>query len=190
MKKIISDNFKDHLNVLQCTIDHLIEEIELASFEMVKTLESGGTIFWFGNGGSCADSQHLAAELTGRFKKDRKSLKSISLTADTSVITCIANDYSYSDIFARQISGLARKDDLVIAISTSGNSPNVVSGLKTTKELGIKSIALLGNDGGLSKDLSDLPLIIPSNSTARIQEMHILIGHILVEIVENRLGLA
>jgi len=187
MKKIISKNFKDHLNVLQCTLESLSKSIELASYEMVKTLENGGTIFWFGNGGSCADSQHLAAELTGRFKKDRKPLRSISLTADNSVITCIANDYSYDQIFARQILGLVRKDDLVIAISTSGNSPNIVNGLRITKDLGIKSIALLGNDGGLSRDLTDLPIIIPSNSTARIQEIHILIGHIFCEYVDDNL---
>lgn len=166
------------------------DSIRSAVNKIAQSLSHGGTLFWCGNGGSAADSQHLAAELVGRFKKDRKALRSIALTTDTSVLTCIANDYSYKNIFSRQIEALARAGDVLVAISTSGNSENVMDALKMAKTLDVNTIALLGKDGGLAKSFSDLSIIIPSDSTARIQEAHILIGHILCDLIEQELGLA
>ena len=185
----ISLHFKDHLNVI-CAISKLdYGLIGNAAMKMAQTLSNDGTLFWCGNGGSAADSQHLAAELVGRFKKDRKALRSIALTTDTSVLTCVANDYSYEDIFSRQIEALARGGDLLVAISTSGSSENVLQALKASKKLGVKTIALLGKDGGQAKEIADLAIVIPSDSTARIQESHILIGHILCDLIEQELGL-
>jgi len=166
------------------------QSIKSAGVQIAQSLEHDGTLFWCGNGGSAADSQHLAAELVGRFKKDRKALRSIALTTDTSVLTCVANDYSYEDIFSRQLEALAREGDVLMAISTSGNSENVLRALRVAEELGVKTIALLGKDGGQAKAIADLAIVIPSDSTARIQEAHILIGHILCDLIEQELGLA
>ncbi len=185
MKKI----FDEHYSTLELVNDKLDELIELVGKQLAVSLSNGGTLFWCGNGGSAADSQHLAAELVGRFKKNRRALRSVALTTDTSVLTCVANDYSYNDIFSRQIEALGRSGDVLVGISTSGNSHNVIQALKTAKEMGLVTIAMLGKDGGMTKKLVDHSLIIPSNSTARIQEMHILIGHILCEIIEKELQL-
>ena len=125
--------------------------IESASKIIVESLSVGGTLFWCGNGGSSADSQHLAAELVGRFNIDREPIRSIALTTDTSVITCIANDYNYEDVFSRQLTGLAREEDVLVVISTSGNSKNVLQALRKAKTMGVRTVALLGNDGGESK---------------------------------------
>jgi D-sedoheptulose 7-phosphate isomerase len=127
--------------------------------------------------------------LVGRFKKDRKALRSIALTTDTSVLTCVANDYSYKDVFSRQLEALARPGDVLVAISTSGQSENVLRAITTAKQLGVETIALLGKDGGEAKNLADLSLLVPSDSTARIQEAHILIGHILCDLIEEEMGL-
>ena len=186
----ISDHFSEHLQVIAAVPAMCSESIKSAGTQIAQSLENDGTLFWCGNGGSAADSQHLAAELVGRFKKDRKALRSIALTTDTSVLTCVANDYSYEDIFSRQLEALARDGDVLVAISTSGNSENVLRALRAGKELGFKTIALLGKDGGLAKALADLAIVIPSDATARIQEAHILIGHILCDLIEQELGLA
>ncbi len=138
-----------------------------------------------GNGGSAADCQHIAAELVGRFKSEREGLPAIALTTDTSILTAIGNDYSFNEIFARQIEALANKGDLVIGISTSGNSENVIRGILKAKKIGCYTVGLLGKDGGKLKNLVDLAIIIPSNNTPRIQECHILIGHIACEIVDK-----
>ena len=148
-----------------------------------------GTVFWCGNGGSAADSQHLAAELVGRFKNDRKPLKSIALTSDTSVLTCISNDYNYDSIFSRQLEALASEGDILIAISTSGNSSNIVNALRAAGKLGVKTIGLFGENGGKALDFADFTILAPSTNTARIQEIHILIGHIMCEVLEKELGL-
>jgi D-sedoheptulose 7-phosphate isomerase len=142
-----------------------------------------------GNGGSAADSQHIAAEMTGRFIKDRKPLPAIALTTDTSALTCIANDYSFEDVFSRQVSALGQPGDILIAISTSGNSGNVIKAMWVAKELGIIIIALTGCDGGKMTSLADLSVVVPSHTTARIQEAHIFIGHLLCGAVELQLGL-
>ncbi len=185
----ISEHFSEHLKVIAELPALCSESIKIAGIQIAESLAKGGTLLWCGNGGSAADSQHLAAEFVGRFKKDRKALRSVALTTDTSVLTCIANDYSYEDIFSRQLEALARTGDVLVVISTSGNSENVLRALKTGKELGVKTIALLGKDGGLAESHADLAIVIPSNSTARIQEAHILIGHILCDLIEQELGL-
>jgi len=183
-------HLKEHREVIGSISELHARQISEAASKIVQSLSNGGALFWCGNGGSAADSQHLAAELVGRFKKDRKALRSIALTTDTSVLTCVANDYSYNDIFSRQLEALARSGDMLIAISTSGNSENVLRALRLAEGMGVKTIALLGKDGGQAKMLADQAIIIPSDSTARIQEAHILIGHILCDLIEQELGLA
>lgn len=187
-KKIISKN----LNELKELINNFSEDqfntiIEIALL-VVETINSGGCIFWCGNGGSASDSQHLSAELMGRFKKNRKPFKSIALTADSSLITCISNDYGYENLFSRQIDALANEGDLLIVLSTSGNSLNIKNVLSKAINKNIKSISFLGKGGGLIKEIADYSLIIKSEETARIQEMHSLIGHIICEIVEEELN--
>lgn len=146
--------------------------------------ENGHTVFVCGNGGSAADAQHFAAELTGRYIQDRQSYAGIALTTDTSAITAIANDYGYERIFSRQLEGLGKPRDVLIAISTSGNSQNVIEAIKTAKERGIKTIGLLGRDGGEIAELTDINIIVPSKDTPRIQEAHIFILHYLCEALE------
>ena len=180
----------EHLKVIESISKTCLPSIESASKIIVESLSVGGTLFWCGNGGSSADSQHLAAELVGRFNIDREPIRSIALTTDTSVITCIANDYNYEDVFSRQLTGLAREEDVLVVISTSGNSKNVLQALRKAKTMGVRTIALLGNDGGESKDISDISIVIPSSSTARIQEAHILIGHIMCDQIERGLNYA
>ena len=186
----IHQNFADHLHTVGLVRETLDTSIQLIGEHLAGVLSSGGTIFWCGNGGSAADSQHLAAELVGRFKKNRRALRSIALTTDSSVLTCVANDYSYDDVFARQIEALGRPGDVLVGISTSGNSENVLRALRVAKEMALTTIALLGKDGGAAKGLADQALLIPSDSTARIQEAHILIGHILCALIEQELQLA
>ena len=154
------------------------------------TLKNEKTIFWCGNGGSAAESSHLAVELIGRFKNNRRSLPSLSLNADTAAITCIANDFGYDEIFARQLEGLGKKGDVLVVLSTSGKSENILKVLQKAKGMGITSIALLGKGGGQAVALSDFAIVIESEETARIQEMHLLLGHTLCEYAEIALGMA
>ena len=186
---LINNAFNEHADVLKKSLISLSKKIEESSDVIAKSLLSGGTIFWCGNGGSAADSQHIAAEFVGRFKKNRKPLRSIALTTDSSVLTCIANDYSYEEIFSRQLSGLGRDGDTLVVITTSGESKNIKQVLLQAKKMKIKTIALLGKKGGACKDYADIPLIIQSDTTARIQEIHILIEHLLCELVEKKLNL-
>ena len=153
---------------------------------MIKTLANDGKIMFMGNGGSAADSQHIAAEFIGRFQKERRALPAIALTTDSSILTSLGNDYSFDIIFARQIEGLGRRGDLVVAISTSGNSQNVIEGVQKAKAMGIKTISLTGCGGGKLTGLCDINLIVPSNKTARIQESHMCLYHAICELVENR----
>ena len=180
IKRIIKEHFdlKDSMESISIKIDEFSKKI-------VTALKKNGTIFWCGNGGSASDSQHLAAEFVGRFEKNRAPLKSISLNTDTSIMTALSNDYSYDIIFQRQLEALGNSNDLLVVISTSGNSNNIINVLKEAKKKNIFSVALLGKNGGKAKDLSDLSIIVPSNSTARIQEMHILIGHIACSIAKK-----
>ena len=187
-KEIIDQAFSEHIEALKKTHITISENIEIAADLIAKSLTSGGTIFWCGNGGSAADSQHIAAEFVGRFKKDRRPLRSIALTTDSSVLTCVANDYSYEEIFSRQLDALGRDGDILVAITTSGKSENIKQALIQAQNMKIKTIGLLGKKGGECKDYSDISLIVPSDITARIQETHILIEHLLCELVEHKLG--
>ena len=188
-EKYLDKTFDEHTNVVKKTQLIIKKGIKSSSEIITKSLNRGGTIFWCGNGGSAADSQHIAAEFVGRFKKNRKPLRSIALTTDSSVLTCVSNDYSFEEIFSRQINALGRKGDVLVAISTSGNSRNVKRALIQAHKMGLKTIGLLGKNGGSCKNYVDVPMIIPSNNTARIQEIHILIEHLLCEIIEHKLGL-
>ena len=155
---------------------------------IIKSLKKGKKIVLFGNGGSAADAQHIAAEFVGRFNLERKSYAALALTTDSSIITSIGNDYSFDQIFSRQCESLVTKDDVVIGISTSGNSINVKNGLITAKKNGAKTIGLLGNGGGEIKSIVDHLLIVESNSTARIQEIHRIVSHIICDLVEKKMG--
>jgi len=183
-----NQELQDHIDVFE-NLTHIYPQIlRLCDFG-VESIKRNGKIIFAGNGGSAADSQHLAAEFTGRFTKDRIPLPSIALTTDTSALTCIANDYSFNDVFARQLIALGKSEDLFIGISTSGNSKNIIEAVKSCKAKNIKSVCLLGKDGGELKDICDLAIVVPSNITARIQEAHIFIGHYFCGYVEHKLDL-
>ena len=185
------ERVKNLLNIsadLKKTVaETLSSEILDAAQKIQDRLEAGGKLMLMGNGGSAADAQHIAAELVGRFKKERKAIPALALTVDTSSLTALGNDYGFDTIFERQVEALANKNDTVIGISTSGNSENVVRAINKANSIGAFTIGLLGNDGGKLKDAVNLPIIIPSNDTARIQEVHITIGHIICEIIEEDL---
>lgn len=154
---------------------------------LVESLRAGGKLLLFGNGGSAADAQHLAAEFVGRYEKDRSPLAAIALTTDTSALTAIGNDYGFEQVFARQIRALGRRGDVAIAISTSGRSENVILGVEAAREAGLATIALTGGDGGKLAPIVDIAIVVPSTTTARIQECHITIGHVLCEYVDREL---
>ena len=155
-----------------------------------NSLEANGRIYLCGNGGSAADAQHIAAELIGRFVNDRRALPAVALTTDTSALTAISNDYGYDHVFSRQVQGLCAEGDVLIAISTSGNSPSILEAVAAAKATGAITLGLTGKLGGELKDSVDCALVVPSSTTARIQEMHILVGHLLCELIEARLSLA
>ena len=178
---------KDSGDLKHQVADTLAGEILKAAHTIRDCLSNGGKLLLMGNGGSAGDSQHIAAELIGRFKKERKAIPAIALTVDTSSLTALGNDYGFETIFERQLEALAQKNDAVIGISTSGNSENVVRALKKANALGAETIGLVGNDGGKIKEVANLSIVIPSNDTARIQEVHITIGHIICELIEEDL---
>jgi D-sedoheptulose 7-phosphate isomerase len=188
LHKIIEASVFEHQNTIGELIKNNGAEIEAAGKTCANSLLNGGTIFWCGNGGSASESQHMATELIGRFKKNRIPLKSISLNSDTAALTCIANDFGYENIFSRQLEGLGKPQDVLIVLSTSGNSQNINNALIKAKELSISSIALLGKGGGESLGMAETVILIDSNSTARVQESHQLISHILCELIEAKLG--
>ncbi len=165
--------------------DTMAEDIDRAIGMVRHSLKSGGKLLLMGNGGSAADAQHIAAELVGRYKKERQSIPALALTVDTSALTAIGNDYGFEEIFSRQIEGLGQKNDVVLAISTSGQSENVIRAVQQAQAMGIQTIGLLGKDGGALKDIVDLALVVPSSETARIQEAHITMGHIICEILDD-----
>ncbi len=168
--------------------NQMMADIEAVGNLMVKTLQQGHKVLLCGNGGSAADAQHIAAELVGRFVTEREGLPAIAMTTDTSILTAVSNDYGFSRIFERQIAALGSKGDILIGLSTSGNSPNVEYALQKARSMGITTVGLLGRDGGKCKDLCDYSFIIPHPESARIQEVHITIGHILCGIVDNKLA--
>jgi len=181
----IQNEFNSHLQTIQKVIELNQNDLEQASKIAVETLKAGNKILLFGNGGSAADAQHIAAELTGRYKTDRIGLPGIALTTDTSALTAIGNDYGYDRVFDRQVESIANSGDLLIGISTSGNSKNVINALKLGQELGCKTIGFSGRDGGNMNNICNVNLIVPSDNTPRIQEMHILFGHTICQIIDN-----
>ncbi|WP_304622678.1 D-sedoheptulose 7-phosphate isomerase [Pedobacter sp. MC2016-14] len=177
--------FKEHMEVANASTNGISEDISTACSIIVDCLKQGNKVLLFGNGGSAGDAQHIAAEFVGRFVKERRSLPAIALTTDTSAITAIGNDYGFEHIFKRQVEGLAVGGDVLIGISTSGNSANVIKALAYGAQLGCKTIGLTGRDGGKMNDCCDLNIVVPSDVTARIQEMHILIGHMICSVVDD-----
>lgn len=167
--------------------ESLSDKIAEAAMLIVDCIKSGGKVILFGNGGSAADAQHLAGELVGRFRLERRAFPALALTTNTSIITAISNDYGYDAVFARQIEAFAKPGDVVVGISTSGNSRNVVEGIRKAKDLDARVIGLTGGDGGKMKDILDVSINVPSSDTPRIQEGHIAIGHVICDIVESSL---
>jgi len=181
-------NLEEHLELFH-RIAGLEDAVAQASDMVAASLRQGGKLMICGNGGSAADSQHIAAEFTGRFIDDRRPLPALALSTDSSALTCIGNDYSFADVFVRQVLALGRADDCLLAISTSGNSENVVRAVEAARGLGMQTIGLLGRGGGKLRALCAHSVIVPSDVTARIQEAHILVGHTICGAVEQSLGL-
>ncbi len=185
MKDRIREIFTESVKVKEAALKNNLDSIAQAINDITSAFKQSGKVLFFGNGGSAADSQHIAAEFIGRFQKERKSLPAIALTTDTSILTSLGNDYGFDIVFARQIEGLGQKGDIAFGISTSGRSRNVIAGLKAARKLGLKTISLTGCGGGEVAALSDIKLIVPSDVTARIQESHICIAHTICELVEK-----
>lgn len=181
--------FQDHIKVASDTAQRLEMPLMALVEACAQSVKAGGKIMFFGNGGSAADAQHIATELSVRYVGDRAPIAALALTTDTSVLTAAANDMGYEQVFARQVRALGRKGDVAIGISTSGKSPNVVLALEAAREMGLVTAALTGDDGRAMVALADHLLNVPSTVTARIQEMHITLGHLLCETLEKRLGL-
>lgn len=173
---------------MQAVLDESMADVERAAELICRTLKAGHKILLCGNGGSAADAQHIAAELVGRYEQDRRAWPAIALTTDTSALTALGNDYGYAEVFARQVEALARPGDLLVAISTSGGSPNVLRAVERAKELNCRTIALTGAGGGELKQLCDLSVVIPSDRTSRVQEAHITIGHLWCEMIDAALS--
>jgi D-sedoheptulose 7-phosphate isomerase len=184
MQSIIEFEFEEHLRTTKNTMDLILSDLELAAKLCIQCLKRGGKVLIFGNGGSAADAQHIAAELVGRYKIERKGLAAIALTTDSSALTCITNDYSYDYVFSRQIEALAKSTDIVIGISTGGTSKNVSEGLRTAKKIGCKTIGFSGRGGGDFNSLCNVNIVVPAEDTPRIQEMHILIGHTICHLID------
>ncbi|SRR6266511_658640 len=179
--------FQTQLNASVAVLQSLAQQadlIEAIAARVYETVAQGRLLLTCGNGGSATDAQHLAEELIGRYRSNRRALPAIALTADSSALTCIANDFGYESVFARQIEGLGKPGDLLLCFSTSGNSPNILAALRTARERGLGTIALLGKDGGRARELADLALVVPVADTARIQEAHLQVLHYICEVVE------
>ncbi|MEE3396801.1 MAG: D-sedoheptulose 7-phosphate isomerase [Succiniclasticum sp.] len=186
VNRIIEQRLADHLEVLQKVMDSdLPEKLETCAKYVEKALAEGHKVLFCGNGGSAADSQHLAAEFVGRFQKERKGLPAIALTVDTSILTAVANDYGYDTVFARQVQALGEPGDVLVGISTSGNSKNVLLAIEEARAKGITCIGMTAEGGGKMAAACDICLAVPAKVTARAQEMHILMGHILCELVDH-----
>jgi D-sedoheptulose 7-phosphate isomerase len=185
INQMVSAIIDEHVKLVLAIEKNLLSEIRTAVRWSVDALKRENKILFAGNGGSAADAQHLAAEFIGRFQKDRPSLPALALTTDTSILTAVGNDYGFEKIFARQIEGLVKEGDIFFAISTSGNSENVIEAVKVCRKRSCSTIGLLGKNGGKLAEIVDLPIIIESDNTARIQENHIVIGHMICQLVEN-----
>jgi D-sedoheptulose 7-phosphate isomerase len=184
MQSIIKFEFEEHLKTSQATFESIGHSVEVAAKLCLDCLKNGNKILLFGNGGSAADAQHIAAELVGRYKTERKGLAAIALTTDTSALTAISNDYGYDCVFDRQVEALANTGDVAIGISTGGSSANVASALKLAKDLDCKTIGFSGRGGGVMNELCDINIVVPAQDTARIQEMHIVIGHTICHLID------
>ncbi len=187
MKDKIAADIRDSIRVKELVLSTQLDLIEQAARMIHDCLRAGKKVLFFGNGGSASDSQHMAAEFVGRYEKERRGYPAIALTTDTSILTAVGNDYGFERVFERQIEALGEPGDVAMGISTSGNSPNVILGIQKAKSKGLKTIVLAGKDGGKLKSLADLALVVPSSKTARIQESHIMIGHILCERADEML---
>lgn len=187
-RTLLHQSLQEHLAAIRDLIDAQLDQIEQGSALICETLERGNKILLCGNGGSAADAQHIAAELVGRYERNRKSFPAISLTTDTSALTALSNDYGFDEVFARQIEGLAVAGDLLIAISTSGRSPNIINAVEQARKQKCKVLGLTGCSGEPLASHCDLAVIVPSNRTARVQEAHITIGHLWCEVVDHILG--
>lgn len=185
MKAEIVRQLDEHLQLVKLVRECLVDSISTCAEVLVDVLKGGGKILVMGNGGSAADAQHFAAELVGRFKMERQALPAIALTTDTSILTAVANDYGFDDVFTRQIEALAQPGDVVLGISTSGNSRNVVNAFEHARKVGAKTIGLLGGQGGKMKGYADLTIVVPSEETPRIQEVHSMVIHLLCDLVEK-----
>jgi len=185
MIEVIKNEFDLHLQTIQKVINNLEKDVAEVAKIVIEALKKGNKILIFGNGGSAADAQHFAAELTGRYKCERKGLPAIALTTDTSALTAIGNDYGYDRVFDRQVEALANNGDVLVGISTSGNSKNVINAFKIGKELGCKIVGLSGKGGGEMSKFCDINIVVPSDNTPRIQEMHILIIHTICQLVDD-----
>jgi D-sedoheptulose 7-phosphate isomerase len=188
INNILCNSVDEHVQVASSISDLLPDIVKVAAI-LIESFSKGNKLLIFGNGGSASDAQHIAAELVGRFMKERTALPAIALTTDTSILTSVGNDYSYENIFSRQVEALAKSGDVVMGISTSGNSKNVIKALQIASELGCNTIGLLGKGGGEIKNIVDVNIVVPSSNTARIQEIHILIGHMLCESVDYSIAL-
>ncbi len=184
----IADRIEEHVRVQQEIARTKLGEIEKVADLIIAVLKNGGKVIIFGNGGSAADAQHIAGELVGKFKMERQALPAIALNTNTSIVTALANDYGYETVFRRQIEALGNKKDIVIGISTSGNSPSVIEAIKAAKKMGAKTIGLTGGSGGQLAKAADFTITVPSDNTPRIQEAHITIGHIICELIEKALA--
>ncbi len=186
--EIIRRTILESIQVKESIVRTMIPEIAQAAAWIVASYRNGGKLVLFGNGGSAGDAQHIAAELVGRFERERRALPAIALTTNTSTLTAIGNDYGYDKIFSRQVEAWVQPADVVIGISTSGNSPNVLEGIAAAKSKGAKTIGLTGEKGGKLASQTDLCLKVPSSNTARIQESHIMIGHLLCLLLEQQIS--
>ncbi|MBF0570384.1 MAG: D-sedoheptulose 7-phosphate isomerase [Candidatus Omnitrophica bacterium] len=188
MKKTIEQIFAESIEVKQETLKKNLSQIINAAEVIISAFRSGHKLFFCGNGGSAADSQHIAAEFVGRFQKERKAWPAIALTTDTSSLTALGNDYTFDIVFSRQLQALGQKGDVLVAISTSGNSKNVLAAVKQAKAMGITTVGVTGSSGGQLAGMCDIPIIAASSKTARIQESHLVIFHSICELVENTLA--
>ena len=185
MESTIKHEFNEHIKTSKLTMESMSGKIEEAAKICIDCLKSGNKILIFGNGGSAADAQHIAAEIVGRYKTNRKGLPAIALTTDSSAMTAIANDFGYLHVFERQIEALGSRDDVLIGISTGGSSENVLNGIKLGRTLNCKTIGFSGKDGGDLNSLCHVNIVVPSDDTPRIQEMHIVIGHTICQLIDE-----
>ena len=184
----LSAHFKEHSRVVSDSVEGLMEALEIHARWVTETLFSGGRLFFCGNGGSAADAQHLTAEYVVRFERNRRGLAAIALTTDTAVLTAVGNDFGYEQIFERQLEALSYKGDLLVLLSTSGVSPNLIRAAQRARDLDVRTIGLLGRGGGDLRDEVDLPIVVPTDSIARAQEVHLLIGHAVCDVVDAAIG--